>query len=214
MDHKERPYHHGDLRRVLLEAALQLTEERGIHGFTLREVARQAGVSHNAPYHHFADKAALVAAVTAEGFERLEGELRTVYDRTEGTSLDKVLGTGVAYVHFALAHPAIFRLMFRPELRLGAGSDPKRDEIQVDQAGERAFAVLLNGIRTAQASGFIADGDSIQLAIAAWSTVHGLAILLLDSSLEHIYRGTEDTEKMIEHIVHILSRGLLVRPGA
>ena len=80
-----RPYHHGDLRRALLDAALQLVAERGIPDFTLREVARQAGVSHNAPYNHFADKAELVVALTVEGFQKLEVVLRSAYEQSVGT---------------------------------------------------------------------------------------------------------------------------------
>src|SRR5438067_13259614 len=107
---ENRPYHHGDLRQALLEAALQLVAERGRPDFTLREVARQAGVSHNAPYNHFADKAELVAALTIEGFQKLEVALRTSYEQTAGPPIARTLALSGAYLRFALDHPAAYSL--------------------------------------------------------------------------------------------------------
>src|SRR5690242_15476760 len=123
-----RPYHHGDLRRALLDAALQLVVERGRPDFTLREVARQAGVSHNAPYNHFADKAELVVALTIEGFHKLEVALRSSYERHAGTPLERTLAVSSAYLRFALDHPAVYSLLFRPELRQSSHNRGECDE--------------------------------------------------------------------------------------
>lgn len=210
---QDKQYHHGNLRRALLDAALQLASERGIAGFTLREVARQAGVSHNAPYHHFADKAALVTALAVENFELLAADLRGAYEEATGTALDKLLAEGVAYVRFALQHPAAFRLMFRPELHQRGRVDMGecKDDV-VAQAGDAAYDVLLAGIRVAQREGLIEEEQEIQfLALTMWSTVHGLAILLLDSSVQKILPTPLDDEQLAEHVVRVVAGGLMRR---
>lgn len=209
-DQQDRHYHHGDLRRALLDAALQLASERGIAGFTLREVARLAGVTHNAPYHHFADKAALVAALAIENFELLEVELRRAYEEASGTALDKLLAEGVAYVRFALQNQAAFRLMFRPELHQHRPGDREaNEEDEVARAGEAAYSVLLDGIRAAQQEGLIEGEQDVQLlALTLWSAVHGLAILLLDSSVQKLFPAPVEDEQVAQHVVEVMSNGL------
>ena len=122
----EKPYHHGDLRRVLLDAAVAAIAERGAAALSLRDLARRAGVSHAAPTHHFRDKAGLLTAVAAEGFALL------------GTALaeaDDFAATGVAYVRFATTHPGHFAVMFRPVLY-------HRDDPAVVAARDRTTAML------------------------------------------------------------------------
>jgi AcrR family transcriptional regulator len=106
-----RPYHHGDLPRALLDAAIQAILEVGPAAVSLRDLARRTGVSHAAPTHHFGDKAGLLTAVAADGFGRLAATLRETYEAT-GSFLE----VGVAYVGFAVTHRAHFEVMFRPEL--------------------------------------------------------------------------------------------------
>lgn len=203
---RDRQYHHGDLRRALLDAALQLASERGIANFTLREVARLAGVSHNAPYHHFADKAALVEALVVENFELLERDLREAYEQAKGTSLDKLLAAGVAYVRFALQHPAVFRLMFRPELHQH-GIENENDPVEL--AGRESYQILLNATCLAQQEGLIAADMDVQLlSIAAWSMVHGLAVLLLDNSVQKLLPAPQDDEQLARYVTRILSDGI------
>ena len=210
-DRQDRQYHHGDLRRALLDAALQLASERGIAGFTLREVARLAGVSHNAPYHHFADKAALVEALAIENFEILEADLRRAYEEASGTVLDKLLAEGVTYVRFALHNQAAFRLMFRPELHQHRPGDIGAND-GVARAGEAAYCVLLDGIRAAQQEGLIEGEQDVQiLALTLWSTVHGLAILLLDSSVQKMFPAPLEDEQLTQHVVEVMSSGLRKR---
>lgn len=206
-----RQYHHGDLRRALLDAALHLASERGIAGFTLREVARQAGVSHNAPYHHFADKAALVEALALENFGLLTADLRAAYEGAPGTALDKVLAMGVAYVQFALQHAAAFRLMFRPELHQHSHADALEDDA-VAQAGDAAYRILLDAIAAAQQAGLIATNvDNQILAVTTWSTVHGLAILLLDGSIKKLLPHPLDDAQLASYVVQALASGIMKR---
>lgn len=204
-----RRYHHGDLRRALLDAALQLASERGIAGFTLREVARLAGVSHNAPYHHFVDKATLVAALVIENFEMLQADLHAAYQTEQGTALDKLKAIGVVYVRFALQHPAAFRLMFRPELHR-SGHDGEQQNEAIQQAGSEAYNILLDTIRAAQQASLIASTANVQLlSIAAWSTMHGLAVLLLDASITNLLPAPLDDELLAGYIAQVLIDGVM-----
>jgi AcrR family transcriptional regulator len=217
----QKPYHHGHLRRALLDAAFQLAFERGINGFTLREVARQAGVSHAAPYHHFADKSALVEALAVESFQALGLALRVAEEETEGNALAKLNGMGVGYVTFALTHPAQFRFIFRPEMRQATTSEISAalyESSPVNQVGEAVYQGLVEGIVKCQQAGLIEQGDPAPLALTAWATVHGLASLLLDGYLVKVTGLMPDNaevndqpERLAKIVTQILAIGLLKR---
>jgi AcrR family transcriptional regulator len=173
-------YHHGHLRQALLDAALELLSERGVDGFTLREVARRAGVSHAAPYHHFADRSALVRALVAQSFEILGSSL-AIAAAGANDPMDRLAALGVAYVEFALDHPERYRLMFRTELSRDGTSEALTD---ADAAGGSAFATLMGVVQEASDSGLLRDGtDPGAAAISAWAGVHGLASLLLEGAI-------------------------------
>src|SRR6478735_108234 len=129
-------YHHGDLKRALTDAALQLVEEKGPKGFTLREVARRAGVSAAAPYRHFADKAQLLAAVATLGFVQLHEALTATAGKTSDLHA-QVIATGRTYVRWAIAHPDYYQVMFGSEL-------DKSDNPELLTAGARTFDDLLD----------------------------------------------------------------------
>jgi AcrR family transcriptional regulator len=171
-------YHHGHLRSALLASATEVLRERGVEGLTLREVARRAGVSHNAPYHHFADKRALVEALAIEGFRRFaEAFRRAAAAAPDGSHLGRIRAIGEAYVRFAFRDPAMFTLMWRPELRAVGDRSP------VDEAGLDSYRMLLEEIEAGQAAGEVTKGDVGLLGLAAWSTVHGLAMLVIEGPL-------------------------------
>ncbi|MEV0154791.1 TetR/AcrR family transcriptional regulator [Micromonospora sp. NPDC050686] len=155
-------YHHGDLRRALLDAAAEAMAESGVAELSLRDLARRAGVSHAAPAHHFGDKAGLLTALATEGYQLLGEALR------EGD--DGLLEAGVAYVRFAVRHPAHFEVMFRPDLH-------RADDQDLAAARARTRELLRGGV--AQHTGRDPDVDSL----AAWSIVHGFATLWLSGAL-------------------------------
>ena len=207
-------YHHGDLRRALLEAARQLVAERGLNGFTLRQVARLAGVSHAAPYHHFADKAALVAALAEESFAELAGALQAAWGDTAGEPLEGLQAMGLAYVRFAVSHPAEFRFMFRPELRNPTVQTSQIEPAEaqaVERAGLAAYQALVDGIVACQEAGLVAPGDPGPLALTAWSTVHGLAVLLVDGPLQRDAAAAGYRDWVAREVTQRLAQGLLVR---
>jgi AcrR family transcriptional regulator len=163
-----RPYHHGDLPRALLDAAIQAILEVGPAAVSLRDLARRAGVSHAAPAHHFGDKAGLLTAVAADGFRRLAVTLRETHEAT-GSFLE----VGVAYVRFAVTHRAHFEVMFRPELY-------RTEDPELVRARHAARAMLYPPAAEVTDS---PDGGDVRAGVAAWSLVHGLATLWLNQNL-------------------------------
>ena len=171
---RERAYHHGALKAALLDAADALLDEGGAGAVSLREAARRAGVSATAPYRHFADKEALLAALATRGFEQFGAAL----DEAARDASDPLAAMGLAYVRFALARPGRFRLMFGP------GIDRSRfPELQA--AAARAFERLVAGVEANPRPGREPDAgrNARTGAIAAWALVHGLAQLFLDGML-------------------------------
>jgi AcrR family transcriptional regulator len=183
-----RPYHHGDLPRVLLEAAVEAVAEVGPAAVSLRELARRTGVSHAAPAHHFGDKAGLLTAVAADGFRRLAATLRETYEAS-GSFLE----VGVAYVGFAVTHRAHFEVMFRPELY-------RTDDPELIQARDAARALLYPP--AAEANNSPDDDGDLRAGVAAWSLVHGLATLWLNQNLPP--ELGDDPEQIAREVAHYL----------
>ncbi|MFL5322559.1 MAG: TetR/AcrR family transcriptional regulator [Myxococcaceae bacterium] len=181
-------YHHGNLKEALLAATLQVLEEGGPSAVTLREVARRAGVSHAAPYRHYADLDALLADVAEEGFRGLTREMRTRMD-AESAPGDKLRATGIGYVAYAVKNTARFRLMFGPQV-----ADPRRHP-GLHAASEEAFQVLVEAVQKAQAANVFPPGDVLKSAVSAWAMVHGLAMLYVDGQLDMRGIAKKDAEK-------------------
>lgn len=164
-----RSYHHGDLERALLQASIRLIAQAGPEAFTLREVARIAGVSHNAPYRHFRDKESLLAAVAAEGFRHLARSLQEHSAKRRG-AWQRFVAAGEGYVAFALRWPQHFAIMFD-------APPPREGHPDYDAAATQAFGVLLGHIVECQQEGSLPAGDAHRFALVAWSLVHGIAKL-------------------------------------
>jgi AcrR family transcriptional regulator len=170
-------YHHGDLRQALLKAALVILKDQDVKNLSLRQVARQAGVSHTAPYRHFADRAALLEAVAEEGFIEFGCYLRKAVAQANAEPIESLKATGEAYVRYALEHPTHFRLMFSyvPSCLTPGSTLPT--------TAQSTFQILVDVIASGQAAGVIKAGNPNELAIGRWALVHGLAMLLLDGML-------------------------------
>jgi len=202
---KPRPYHHGDLRRALIDTALELVTEEQDWTFSLREVARRAGVSHHAPYNHFPEKQDLLGAVAAVGFERLRDGMRHAMVGIDGfEALLAVIAR--TYVRLGLENPALYRLMFGPVLSDAGTADRPRD---TRSAGAEARAVLEDVVLRGARSGiFAASPDNPQdvalAALSVWSATHGLTMLVIDN-----LPGTNwPVEDMIEKLLLMVVQGL------
>lgn len=198
----KRNYHHGDLRRALLDAAWRLVAEKGLAALTLRELARAAGVSHAAPYHHFPTRTALLDALAVEGFAGLDRAMaeakagpaagdQAAEAATSGPGdplpspaepgqtprpvdgADVMVRIGRAYVDFACAHPEQLQVMFRPRHHDSEGPPPPA----LAEIGAKAYGHLADAVRACQAQGLAPAGDPNELTLSAWSLVHGFASL-------------------------------------
>ena len=188
-------YHHGDLRSALLQAARAMLDEGLPVG--LREVARRARVSQTAPYRHFADKDALLAAVKQEGFEALTAALQAV---DAPPHLPRIRALGVAYVEFAVANPGWFRAMFGEPLDRERFAD-------CAAASSGGFRVLAQAIVAAVSAGAI-EGDAHDLTLMAWSLVHGLSSLLLNGQGREVGLDPARAGELAERIVRAVTAGL------
>lgn len=172
-------YHHGDLRNALVGEALKLLEQDGHSDFALRDLARRVGVSAAALYSHFADKNALLAAVAAAGFVRLEAALQAAI-RNDSDPADQFLHMGSAYVRFGMDHPALYKLMFASEeLPARHGEYP-----DLQAAAEAAFGLLTDMLARLQRRGILRAGDPEADGLSVWAHVHGLASLIISGHVE------------------------------
>jgi AcrR family transcriptional regulator len=201
-----RPYHHGNLRTALLGAAERTVRERGVQDLSLRELAREVGVSHGAPRRHFPDRQALLDALAKSGFERLRVELQAAVDGAGADFEARLYATAAAHIRFATADPALLELMFAAKHRDEAGPDclaPDGQQDALQDAAERTFTVMLEVILQGQAEGRLEPGDPERVGMVLFATIQGIAALLtggmvapeqldelLGDSIAHFLRGS------------------------
>ena len=166
----DRPYHHGNLRAALLARAEQTLREEGLEGLSLRDLARQIGVSHGAPRRHFADRQALLDALAESGFGRLGTELRAAAENAGQDYEARLRATHTAYVHFAIRDAALLELMFAGKQREEAGA--------LKEAAEGAFSVILELIEEGQANGVLEGREPERIGLLLFATMQGFAALV------------------------------------
>ncbi len=205
VDMAERPYHHGDLRSTLLTSAERTLAERGPAALSLRELAREAGVSHAAPGRHFKDKQALLDALALSGFQRLQVALEQAKDAqrqdsagTDGTDTEGyLLALARAYMGFALPNAALLDLMYARK------HDSDISEQLAAAVGD-LLAIVLNAIAEGQRAGEIVEGDPGAIAFTVASTLHGFASFSANNTVE-------DVDGSLKDVVHFLMTGLSPR---
>jgi AcrR family transcriptional regulator len=170
---KKSGYHHGELRRTLIDVAIGVIDKRGVDALNLRELALRAGVSSGAPYHHFADRETLLASIAEEGFSYLEAAMIRERSAAADDATSRLAALGRAYVSFATTHRGYFRVMFRGDLHTP----------DLVNARPRAFQLLHEAMEDCQRSGVAPAGDVQPLVLTAWSAVHGLSTLWIDDAL-------------------------------
>ena len=169
-----RTYHHGNLRAALVDAALSVLTEKGVTGFSLRETARRAGVTPSAPKHHFADTRALLTALATIAFRDLADRLEAA-DRTGKSTAQRIVAQGTAYLSFALEQRALFELMWQAGLL-----DLTDPDLVVEKV--RAFRILDQRVRGADAAVLSQDDPKMALTFACWSVVHGFAHMMIEGA--------------------------------
>jgi AcrR family transcriptional regulator len=171
-DSKSKTYHHGDLRRAILDAGEAELSESGLAGFSLRRVAARVGVSHTAPSHHFGDSAGLIEALAARGFRRLLDCMEARQAGAPDTPYERLIASGHGYLDFALGSPALFRLVFAMTRKTEAGPE-------LQAAGDAAFQHLARGVAALNAGAPLGEADARAAVLACWTRVHGMAELIL-----------------------------------
>jgi len=192
-------YHHGNLREVLLEKAVEVIQEDGIGGLSLRDVARRAGVSHGAPAHHFTDKVGLLTALATRSMEQFGATLSEASGEAGGSALDRLRAIGRAYVRFAAQNPAHFGIVTRFELIRGG-------DAEFAASYQATFDLVKDAVCTAQGEGWRRSMDPMALVITCWSAVHGLSTLYLDGVLED-RMGPIDLETAAAQVMAVVISG-------
>jgi AcrR family transcriptional regulator len=177
---------HADLRRTVLDASLELIEQEGLGALSMREVARRAGVSHQAPYHHFGDREGILAALAADGFSQLHNDMQRAITSTK-SSTKRLEAVGNTYIEFAVRNPGYFKIMFRSELV----EMDRYDELR--ERAEATFALLTSVITPAARSH--GAKDPLLLSVTAWSVAHGLATLLLEGKLGRRFGKSKSAQR-------------------
>lgn len=194
-------YHHGNLRRALVDAALKLVEKGGPQVLTLRAVARLAGVSQAAPYRHFKNKEALLAAVAEEGFRATAAAMRQATAACGDRALERLRAVGLGYVGFAMSHPSHFRVMFGREMADRSAYPTLRE------AAAETRRMLVAAISECQRAGLVRSGEPEELALVCWAIVHGVSALLVDGQLARVL------DKSGAELAEIVTRNLFLGLG-
>lgn len=199
----ESSYHHGDLRGALVRAGLMILREQGAHRLSLREAARIAGVSQAAPYRHFANKEALIAAIAQEGYAMLAQAIRNVVQTYRNNTEEQFHQTALVYLALALEHTDHFRLMYFsvPPLQVSKHPDLERVSLQV-------FKEFISIVQRCQRERILRNGDVSQLAVVAWAGIHGLVSLIVNQKLEFMNIKSEQLHLLMRATTRNLIDGL------
>ena len=198
-----RPYHHGNLRSALMQAAEGALERGGVQSLSLRELAREIGVSHAAPRRHFPDRQALLDALAHAGFERLGAQMERAVEGAGDGVMARFAAIGQAYVRFATEHAALLEVMYAGKHRPGADA--------LHEAASRAFATPMALMAAGQASGEVVAGDPARVATVAWASLQGLAAMANNGLLGSA--PPDELDELVAEAVERLFDGLRPRPS-
>ena len=176
---KKKTYHHGDLKNALIKAGADILSKEGVSALSLRKVAQQAGVSHAAPYAHFADKQALIAAISTEGYKKLYEQIAQVAEQYRSDPLRRLVESSWAYVQFALNEPDHFKVTL-------SGMIEKEQEYPAFvEAAQQTFNLVVDIVAQGQQAGLLRQGAPDLTAVSVWALIHGLVTLLLENQISH-----------------------------
>jgi AcrR family transcriptional regulator len=195
-------YHHGDLKNALIKAGVEILANEGLSGLSLRKVAKQAGVSHAAPYSHFTDKQALIAAISTEGFRQLHTQLEEVATTHQELPESLLIETAWTYLQFALNNPDRFKLMFSSVL------EKEKDYPDFVDASQDNFRELVSVVEICQQAGILKPGPADLVAVVVWGAVHGLLMLILEGQIP---RAVLNEYNLRELVLHSLNQVTLTK---
>ena len=189
---KKKTYHHGDLKNALIKAGVEILAKDGVSGLSLRKVAMKAGVSHAAPYAHFADKQALIAAISTEGFRQLYERVSGVAEEHQNQPEKQLVEAAWAYVQFAMDDPDRFKVMFSGVL------EKEKEYPDFVTESQRNFQLVKMIVEANQASGRLRSGDSALVALSVWGIIHGFILLLLEGQISHAVLEKMSLRELVE----------------
>lgn len=188
---EKKKYHHGDLKNSLIQAGKQVLAKDGVNGLSLRKVARQAGVSHAAPYAHFTDKQALVAAISTDGFEHLYEQLAATIQRYQNDPHRQLVEGAWTYIQFAMQEPDTFKVMFAGVL------EHEKDYPAYVDISQRSFSLVEQIIAACQGAGILCPGETDLTAVIVWGLVHGVISLAMNGQVSHKVLERYDLRRML-----------------
>ena len=189
---KKKSYHHGDLKNALIKAGVEILAKDGVSGLSLRKVAKRAGVSHAAPYAHFVDKQALIAAISTKGFCQLYEQVNVVAEKYKSQPAKQMVEAAWTYVQFALDDWDRFKVMFSGVL------EKEKDYPEFVAEAHRNFQLVKTIIEANQAAGVLRSGPSDLAALSAWGIVHGFIMLLLEGQISRTILNRASLRELVE----------------
>jgi AcrR family transcriptional regulator len=192
---KSKTYHHGNLKEALIVAGLEILSEHGIEGLSLRKVAKKIGVSHTAPYNHFPDKQALLAAISTAGHEQLYRKLLDMFEKSKDDPATIIPEIAWAYLQFALDNPAKFKLMF------SGAREEERNHPDFMEVSGKSIALFEEIVTFCQSKGQVAEGNVQKIAVKLWSTTHGFTALILEDQFPPEYLRDQNLKEMLKTVI-------------
>lgn len=197
---KKISYHHGDLKNALIEAGADILSTEGMSGLSLRKVAQRAGVSHTAPYAHFADKQALIAAISTEGYRRLYDAISEAAARHQGEPGAQLLEGAWAYVEFARNDPAHFKVT------MSGVVERQKEYPALVEMSQKSFALVAEIVEACQGARVLAPGPVDLVAVSVWSLIHGFVSLLLEDQISHTVLERFSVREMLVAALNQITR--------
>lgn len=205
---KEKAYHHGDLKNALIQAGIKILADEGIKGLSLRKAARLAGVTHSAPYAHYADKQALIAAISIDGYIKVYERIAKVMETYPDDPLRQLIETAWAYVQFGFEEPDHFKVTFT------ASVEREREYPDLVEIAGKTFNEFRQLIIRCQAAGLIDAGEPDLVAVTLWGLVHGFVNLIQEGMVSHTVTDRYSKRNMlILSLNHVLKHPLTIDPA-
>jgi len=197
---KKKTYHHGDLKNALIEAGADILSKEGVSALSLRKVAQKAGVSHAAPYAHFADKQALIAAISTEGYKKLYEQIAQVAEQYRSEPLRRLVESSWAYVQFALDEPDHFKVTLSGMIK------KEQDYPAFVEIARQTFSLVVKIVTQCQQAGILRQGAPDLTAVSVWAQIHGFVTLLLENQISHTVLDRYTVREMFIYMLNQITQ--------